>query len=277
MRILILPDELGSEFNERDTGAVVQELRRRGFNNVYMGTAVPSKGDMTLTDVLRLADMVAAARHQAAGLGGAAAPGDDPAEWPGLRVLVAARAGHEPLRVDAATWAGWDVLERTAAIYRYVAACVEKENEAARAARRRLTVTGDERLQTAVRLVMGALPSYDQLFLDNERVEVVARSGLWEREGKRGLTWPKVDEAGRVMEYVIEIDTAVETDKELLRVVAHEFLHVTQRHSKLLALTHELGPEGKELRRALQVVFELQVKQLVGEVYFYAAPDFRLY
>lgn len=276
MRIMISETELGPGFDAAATSAVVAELRRRGFGNVYVGEARPSVGDMRLADVLLLARLVGEARAAAMGTDWPVAPVS--AAWPGLPVLVAERAGHEPLRVDAATWAGWGVLERTAAIYRYAATCVEQERDAERVARRRLTVEGDERLQTAVRLVMGALPIYDQLFLDNEQVRVVAQPGLWEREAKRGMAWPTVDTEGRVTGYVIEIDTGVETNKELVQVVAHEFLHVTQRHSKLLALTHELdGSEGAALRRALRMVFEMQVKLLQNEVYFWASPDFALW
>lgn len=256
-----------NDFNgsEEMMAQVVKILRHQGFTNVYTGEARPSRGDMALADVLRLAGLVSEARGVIMPDKWPVGGMEMPADWAAMMVFAAARSGHDPLRVLAQVWAAWDIYDRTEAVYNYVERCKEAERRAVNDKPQKLVVNGSARLQTAVSLVVKALPVYDGRMLDYEGVEVVEIPGLWSKDGLRGKA--ESLESG----YRIEIDTTFD-NKSLLHTVAHEFLHVTRRHTDLL----KEADGDRELLDALTVVFEKQVKALVGRLAYDAVPEFTL-
>lgn len=245
---------------------VVKALRSHGFGNVFTGEAQRSRGDMALGDVLHLVQLVNEAQQVIMPDEWPVGGMETPEDWAALAVFAAARRGHDPLRVLAPAWTAWDIYDRTDAVYNYVARCKEAERRAADDKQQKLMVNGGDRLQTAVDLVVKALPVNDRMMLDYERVEVVESPGLWSKQGAGGYA-RAMPEGG----YRIEIDTAVDSDKKLLHTVAHELLHVTRRHTDLLKLV-----ESDEEFKALTAVFERQVAALVGRLAYDAVPEFTL-
>lgn len=266
-KILVTPSDLGANFNEQDAGAVVTELRRRGFTNVFTGEARPSRGEMSLADVFCLVRLVNEARAAAVGADWPMSPEQAaPPAWPGVMITVAARLGHAPLRVDNDTWRKWDIFERTASVYRYVADCITREIENDGTARR-LTVVGSARLKRAVQAVLPAMEPADRIWLDYERTAVTERPGLRAEMGLNGWARQLDDES-----FLIEIDPEARSDFALLRTVAHELLHVARRHAALLRLV-----QNDEEFITVRAVFERQVDGLVHKLTGDAAErDYRL-
>jgi len=262
MRILVNPNDLGENFSTDDTSAVVTRLRQRGFSNVYVGEVQASRGDMSGTDVLRLAELINEVRRTSAGGEWPVAPGAV-VEWPGVQVLVASRLGHEPLRVPLDVWTKWDVFDRTAAIFGYVSHCITSEREK----RERVVVEGSERLARVVQVVVAALPPGDRVMFDFLRIRFVEAPEL-KSVGVNGRARNLANG-----ERVIEIAPVGEgdVDNKLVKTIVHEILHHTRDHVNLLQFV-----QTDEEFSALTAVFDRQAYAQAGGIAYDAVPPFTI-
>lgn len=254
MRILVGKHELHDGATDADAAAIVAALRKGGVDAYSSDRRdLNANAEKSFSWLLAAAETAERARRA---LAGEEEGGDlDLVN----EIIVGKVKGYEPLRYLVGVWQSLDLETRTAAIAGYYDKCQNAKRRSDYQERLASQTAGcSPRLAALVKLVLDALPLDDQLKLEARRIAFVEGDGRW-----RALRVNGVANNERV-----EIEVDGRSDKQLLRTIAHEALHVVRDHTALLALV-----ETDEEFKALTAVFDRQAYALAEKLAFDALPD----